>query len=270
MEIAGVSTAVRVEGSGPPMVLLHGPGAHGGEWDRVVPDLARQWRVVVPDLPGQGRSTVDGPIDADLVFDWLDALIDGTCPAPPVLVGHLIGGAIAARYAAADRRPLAGLVLVIPFGLAPFAPAPEFGAALSAYLTAPDGERHDALWRLCVADLDGVRASLGPDWDRLRAYNLSLISTPAVAAGMQALMDEFGWPAIPHDVLREIAVPTSLIWGNDDTIVPVAVGRAASTVYGWPLTVVEGAGNEPAIERPAAFLAAMTAGGLTPTAPVAD
>lgn len=253
-----MNTAVRVEGTGPPMVLLHGPGAHQGEWARVVPDLVRERTVVVPDLPGQGASTVDGPIDAGLVYDWLDALIDATCPAPPVLVGHLIGGAIAARYAAADRRPLAGLVLVIPFGLAPFTPAPEFGAALSAYLTAPDGERHDALWRMCVADLDGVRASLGPDWDRLRAYNLELIRTPAVAAGMTALMDEFGWPPIPDEVLRDVAVPTSLIWGNDDTIVPVAIGRAASVAYGWPLTVVEGAGNEPAIERPAAFVEALS------------
>ena len=255
--LAGVSTFVRRTGAGPPMVLLHGPGAHGGEWQRVVPELARDWSVVVPDLPGQGESTVDGRIDAPLVLDWLDALIAETCDAPPVLVGHLVGGAIAARYAAENRRPLASLVLVVPFGLSDFDPAPAFGAALNAYLEAPSGERHDDLWRQCVRDLDGLRTTMGAQWERLRAYNLHLVRTPAVAAGMRALMAEFGMPAIPPDVLGRIAMQTSLIWGSDDAIVPVSVGRAASRRYGWPLTVIPDAANEPAIEQPEAFLKAL-------------
>ncbi len=174
-----------------------------------------------------------------------------------MLVGHLVGGAIAARYAAEGRRPLASLVLVVPFGLTAFDPAPEFGAALNAYLEEPSGERHDTLWRHCVRDLDGLRTTMGASWDRLRAYNLDLARTPAVAAGMRSLMAEFGMPAIPPDVLGRIAMQTSLIWGSDDAIVPVSVGRAASARYGWPLTVISDAANEPAIEQPEAFVKAL-------------
>src|SRR5213592_4028394 len=100
LELAGVSTAVLEGGEGPPVVLLHGPGEFAAKWMRVIPDLVTTHRVVAPDLPAHGASEVpDGSLDADLVLDWLDELIDRTCPSPPVLVGHILGGAIAARFA---------------------------------------------------------------------------------------------------------------------------------------------------------------------------
>ena len=63
--LAGVSTAVLEGGDGPPLVLLHGPGANAAHWMRVIPDLVATHRVIAPDLPGHGSSTVaDGPLDA--------------------------------------------------------------------------------------------------------------------------------------------------------------------------------------------------------------
>jgi pimeloyl-ACP methyl ester carboxylesterase len=46
-------------------------------------------------------------------------------------------------------------------------------------------------------------------------------------------------------------------WGRHDLATPLAAARAARARYGWPLEVVEGAGDDPPIERPAAFLAAL-------------
>ena len=101
---------------------------------RVIPDLVTTHRVVAPDLPGHGASAVaDGPLDADRVLAWLDELIERTCPSPPVAGrASLLGGAIAARFAVDRGDRLDRLVLVVPFGLAPFEPAPGFGAALMA------------------------------------------------------------------------------------------------------------------------------------------
>ena len=63
-----------------------------------------------------------------MVVDWLGELIEATCASPPVLVGHVLGGAIAARFAAERPRRSAGSCSSMPLGLAPFEPAPAFGA----------------------------------------------------------------------------------------------------------------------------------------------
>jgi len=259
IEVAGIPTAVVEAGTGPPMVLLHGPGAHAAAWLPAIPALAAGHRVIAPDLPGHGAtSTGAEPLDVDRTLAWLDALIDRTCASPPVLVGQLVGGAIAARFAADTPGRVHSLVLVVPFGLAPFAPAPEFGAALTGYLTDPTGPSHDALWRLCVRDLDDVRSRLGARWDALRAYNLTLARTPAAAGALQRLLELFAATPIPDEVLARIAVPTTLVWGRADAIVPVSVGEAAAARFGWPIRILDNAGNEPAIEDPDAFVAAVT------------
>ena len=72
----------------------------------------------------------------------------------------MLGGAIAARFAAAHSDAVAGLVLVDTLGLTDFDPAPEFGAALHAYLAEPSDVTHDGLWRHCARDLDAVRAAI--------------------------------------------------------------------------------------------------------------
>jgi pimeloyl-ACP methyl ester carboxylesterase len=53
-------------------------------------------------------------------------------------------------------------------------------------------------------------------------------------------------------------VPTKLVWGRADAIVPVSVGEAASARFGWPIRILDNTGNEPAIEDPDAFVAAVT------------
>ncbi|MDX1639540.1 MAG: alpha/beta fold hydrolase [Balneolaceae bacterium] len=66
---------------------------------RVIPLLAKTHRVILPDLPGHGSSRgTGGALELEMVFRWLAELIGRTCTSPPVLVGHLLGGSIAARF----------------------------------------------------------------------------------------------------------------------------------------------------------------------------
>ena len=118
LEVAGISTAVLQGGSGPPVVLLHGPGEYAAKWMRVIPGLVTTHRVVAPDLPGHGTTGVsDSPLDIDSVLGWLGELIERTCPTAPVLVGHILGGAIASRFAREYGDQLRQLVLVDSLGL---------------------------------------------------------------------------------------------------------------------------------------------------------
>jgi pimeloyl-ACP methyl ester carboxylesterase len=257
IELAGIPTAVLEGGDGPPVVLLHGPGEFAAKWFGVIPDLAATHRVIAPDLPGHGASGGDGPLDGERVLQWLDELIERTCPAPPTLVGQIVGGAIAARFAARLGERIERLVLVDALGLTPFQPAPEFWTALNEFLQSPTGEAHDRLWDRCAFDLDGIRERLGDRWQVLRAYTLDRANAPEVRAAMQSLMAEFGMPGIPQAELAGIAVPTMLIWGRYDLATPLAVAEAASVRYGWPLQVVEEAAGDPPLEQPEAFLEAL-------------
>jgi pimeloyl-ACP methyl ester carboxylesterase len=258
LELAGISTAVLEGGDGPPAVLLHGPGGVAAEWMRVIPDLVRTNRVIAPDLPGHGASEVrDGRLDAARVLAWLGELIESTCTAPPALVGHLLGGAIAARFASGESDRLSALVLVNPLGLAGFRPPPTFAFALVRHMARPTERSFDRLWRGCVADLDGLSRQMGEGWDSLSTYALDLARRPSLKSAMRVLMRELGVPAIPAADLERIAVPTTLIWGRYDRVLRLRIAEAASARYGWPLRVVENAGNEPNLEQPGAFLEAL-------------
>jgi pimeloyl-ACP methyl ester carboxylesterase/ubiquinone/menaquinone biosynthesis C-methylase UbiE len=260
LRLAGLSTAVLEGGSGPPMVLLHGPGEHAPKWIRVIPYLVASHHVVAPDLPGHGASEMThGPLDAGRVLDWLGELIARTCPEPPILVGQILGGAIAARFALEHGERVSHLVLVDALGLAPFQPTPEFASALTDFIAQPTEVSHERLWRRCAYDFDALRARMGGSWSTFAAYNLDRAQVPGVQAAQQCLMTQFGMPAIPPDELERIEVPTSLIWGRHDLATQLSVAQAASARYGWPLHVVENAADDPPLEQPEAFVKALHA-----------
>jgi pimeloyl-ACP methyl ester carboxylesterase len=247
-------------GDGPPVVLLHGPGEYGAIWFRVIPHLVTTHRVIAPDLPSHGASEViDGPLDADRMIGWLDDLIESACQTKPALVGQIIGGAIAARFAVARPERLSRLILVDALGLGAFQPAPEFGQALIDFISEPREETHDRLWNRCAFDLDALRNRLGEQWESVKAYNLDRARASGLRAGQHRLMEEFGMPAIPPADLARIAVPTALIRGRHDPATPLRVAQAASTAYRWPLYVIEKAGADAPIEQPEAFLDALRA-----------
>jgi pimeloyl-ACP methyl ester carboxylesterase len=158
LQLAGVSTAVLEGGDGPPVILLHGPGGYAAHWMRVIPGLVTTNHVIAPDLPGHGTSEVtDGLLDAGRLLTWLGELIKRTCVSPPVLLGQLLGGAIAARFAYDQGAWLSRLVLIDTFGLTQSRPAPEFAHALRQFLMQPTAQTHQSLWRYCACDLDGLR-----------------------------------------------------------------------------------------------------------------
>jgi pimeloyl-ACP methyl ester carboxylesterase len=255
LRLAGVSTAVLEGGDGPPVVLLHSSGEFAALWMRVIPDLVTTHCVVAPDLPGHGASEVaDGSLDAERVLAWLDELIERTCPSPPALVGHGLGGAIAAHFASDRGDRVSRLVLVDTFGLAGFAPAPSFGHALNGFLEQPTEDTRDGLFQQCFVDLDELRAQVGERWELLAAYALDRVRRPDMKAALGSLMPQFGLPAIPPADLARIAVPTTLIWGRQDLQVRLEVAEAASSRHGWPLHVIENAGDDPPMEQPKAFL----------------
>jgi pimeloyl-ACP methyl ester carboxylesterase len=259
LELAGVSTAVLEGGSGPPVVLLHGQGGWAGMWLPAMARLVGTHRVVAPDLPGLGASRTDaGPPGAATALAWLGELVDRTCPAPPVLVGASLGGSLAARFAAAHGDRLAGLVLIGMGGLVGKARIPPATLlALIRHSARPSERTALRMLRQVSVDVDRLARRMGERWAPSRAYSLELSRTPSVRRANRRLLRELGLRQVPPEALARIGVPTTLIWGRQDRVMPVATAREASARYGWHLEVIDDAGHFLLADQPEAFLAAL-------------
>lgn len=113
--VAGCSVHYRTWGDAhrPALVLIHGGGAHSGWWDHIAPLLSRQHYVIAPDLSGHGDS--DRRPEYSLRTWSREALSVGTAhdsDARPLLVGHSMGGWVAATAAVHDGGDIGGIVAV--------------------------------------------------------------------------------------------------------------------------------------------------------------
>lgn len=139
----------QVEGSGPPVVLIHGVGADGGSWDAIVPSLAPRFTTVRLDLRGHGRSGhIEGPLTlADFARDVLDVL-DAAGVARAHVVGFSLGGMIAQALALGHAARVDKLVL------------------LSAVAGRTEQERARVRERLEILRTQGIAAITGAAQDR--------------------------------------------------------------------------------------------------------
>ncbi|WP_205676813.1 alpha/beta fold hydrolase [Arthrobacter crystallopoietes] len=257
----GVSTAVLEGGDGPPIVLLHSAGEFAAVWIRVIPELMKTHHLVIPDLPGQGASEiVDGiPLDAEGVLAWLGELIEQTCDSAPTLVGHTVGGALAARYVANHGHRIANLVLVDTVGLGWYRPSPSFAIPMMGFMARPTAKSRDRFFSKCFLDGEQIRRQTGDSWEPLMDYALDRVRTASVQASARRQIATLGVRPIPPEDLARIDVPTTLIHGRHDLQVRLKTAEEAAARYGWALHVIEDCRDDPAFEQPTAFIDAMRA-----------
>lgn len=256
LEIAGLQTAVLEGGSGPPVILLHGPGESSLWWLQSIPRMVEYFRVIVPDLPGHGETSTEMDDDESIetqVINWLDQLISQTCDAPPVLIGHILGSSIAARYAIRHPDRFRELVLVDSLGLVKFRPTLGFAFNLIRFSIRPSRKNYYRFFSQCMHNYEALPQKVGEPWEPLVEYYLSCQDKKRMAA-MHTLMKHVGTPVIPPEELEKIQKPVSLIWGRHDRANKVHIAEKASKRYGWPLFIIENCGDDPKLEQPEAFL----------------
>ncbi len=197
-------------GSGEPLLFLHGAGGMF-EPDPALEELGRDFRVIAPHLPGFGESTgaelIDNVIDAALFYHQLmdDLHLDSA-----FIVGHSMGGMLAAEVAALDVHRARKLVLVAPAGFwLEEHPIPDFFAADPKEL--PKLIFHDPNSPLAQAMMQ-----MPEDREQMAQMYVERVKRMTMAG-------KFLW-AIPDRGLKKrayrISAPTLLVWGASDRLIP--------------------------------------------------
>ena len=258
LDVDGIATAVAEIGDGPPVILLHGGIECGGAmWAPVLAQLAKTYRLVVPDVPGLGESAPASGLDVDTFADWLQGVVSQTGLDRPTLVAHSLVGSLAARYAAARSDVIGRLVISAAPAVGPYRMPLHLRYVAIRFAIRPTLRNAERFDRFALLDVDATRQRDAGWYDAFVDYTRARARIPHVKQTMRELIARQTKP-IAECELERITVPTTLLWGRHDRMVPLSVGEAAAARYGWPLRVIDHAAHAPHIEQPEAFVEALT------------
>ena len=256
---------VGARGDAEPIVLIHGTGASLHTWEGWAERLAPRHRVITFDLPGFGLTGPFGgqyPSDdyraetyARFVLDLLDALKVERF----VIGGNSLGGEVAWRVASLAPQRTSRLILVDATGykIKPEVLPPAFVAASVPVLS------HLGDWltprSMVTATLEAVYGDPSKVTDLLvdRYFELSLRegNRRAFRLHLQQVT-----PGADLERLRSLALPTLILWGGRDRLVPKAAAeRFKADIAGSRLLVFDSLGHVPQEEDPAATAATVEA-----------
>ena len=257
----------RTAGSGPVLLLLHGITNSSETWEPAVDALADRFRIIAPDLLGHGHSATprgDYSLGAHAsgVRDVLSAL---DVPRATV-VGHSLGGGVAMQFAYQFPERCERLVLVSSGGLGREVHLLLRAAALPGadYVLPLLSSRHVVrVGRGVGAVLGRVRLRPSGDIDALARGWASLDnqgSRQAFLHTVRAVIEPAGQRVNAGDRLYlAAALPTLIVWGERDSIIPLEHGRAAhAAMPGSRFVVFPGAGHMPHVDDPERFAAVLT------------
>jgi pimeloyl-ACP methyl ester carboxylesterase len=250
-------------GSGPVVALIHGITSTADTWVPAMAGLCREHTVIAPDLLGHGASAKPrGDYSLGAYASGVRDLLAGLGHDRVTVVGHSLGGGVAMQFAYQFPERTERLALVSSGGL---------GREVSLLLRAAALPGAELVLPLLVPGWLG-RAVDGVGWagarlglrtrldvgEMLRGF-LSLNDAEARAAflhSLRAVVDPGGQRVSGHDRLYLAEnLPTLLVWGERDPIIPAAHGREAHALMpGSTLEIFERAGHFPHLDDPVRFI----------------
>ncbi|MCC6008393.1 MAG: alpha/beta hydrolase [Rhodobacteraceae bacterium] len=243
--ITGCKVRVMRGGAGAPLVFLHGASG-AAKWLPFMEELSSRFEVIVPEHPGFGQSDTPEWLDSisDLAFFYHD-FIDHLGLGPVHLMGTSLGGWVAAEMAVRSCEMLRSLTLVAPAGIH----VPGVKRA-DMFLMSPE-ELTEALFH-----------------DKAMAANMPQPASEEelmVVLKNRLMTAKLGWSPRFHNPdlkkwLHRVSVPTMILWGDDDRLLPAAYGPAyRDLIPGATLEVIARCGHLPHVEQADLFTRKATA-----------
>lgn len=263
--VGGTQISFWIAGDGPSMLLLHGAGESGADWLWVLPQLAARYQVVAPDLPVRMRTTRPGegirPAQfAEFVGEFLDTL---QMPQA-VVVGNSLGGLIAIRFALAHPERVLALVLVDSIGL-----GQEINPTIQ-WIISPGGNEMSMSWAVTTpgvlsrawmrAGLYFARPNRAPNEWIEEQQSLALLPGVMQAWGvsLRFVVGPAGQQEVMLDQLGGLTMPTLLVWGERDGVVPHCHARhALERLPHGRFRLIADCGHLPQVEQPEEFVRAV-------------
>jgi pimeloyl-ACP methyl ester carboxylesterase len=252
-------------GEGPVLLLVHGIASHSEAWRTALPLLARRATVIAPDLPGHGASgKAPGDYSLGSLASTLRDLLVKLGHERATLVGHSLGGGVAMQFSYMFPERTERLVLVSSGGLgqnvnlllrAATLPGSEFAiAATIGPIT--------AVGRATVATLRRLGLRVTPDLGEVGRGFATLADAQGRAAFLDTLRSVVNFRGQRVDasdrLYLTVAMPTLLLWGERDPIIPVGHGRRAEQrMPGSRLVTFADCGHFPQIDDPHRFAATL-------------
>jgi 4,5:9,10-diseco-3-hydroxy-5,9,17-trioxoandrosta-1(10),2-diene-4-oate hydrolase len=248
-------------------LLLHGYEQSASSWRWVIPALARTHRVLALSLPGHGDSApavggyAPGRDLAPFVAGFLDTLGVGLLD----VVGNSVGGAVALRLALADPARVRTLTLVSSAGL-----GRDVNPLLALAAQPIIGELAILLSRMPGGDLQRTTMSaamlFAQPWrmpaefvSEQHALGRRVGQLEAATAMARALFDVTGQREVLLDRLHTLVMPTLVVWGACDCVLPAYQAHAAmDRLPAGQLSVFPDCGHLPHVECPERFAAVLS------------
>lgn len=244
-------------GAGPPLLLIHGFTGAKENWLPVMAALARHYRVIAPDLPGWGDS--ERRDDTTYGFaeqaSHLEAFVAAVAPGAEAidLVGHSMGGGIAALWAGGQPERLRRLVLLDAAGV-------PFDNAFARRVVA--GEHPFQVSDRASLDHQLALVFKRPPWVPWPADRAYIAQRRAQIdferRVLRTLTADQATAFAPGEAARAIAVPTLLLWCRDDQVIDASAAQVyADRIADRRIEWLDDCNHMPMMEVPAATAEAL-------------
>jgi pimeloyl-ACP methyl ester carboxylesterase len=241
IEVAGISVEAWVAGAGPSLLFLHG-GDYVAQNRAFLDRLAQRFRVVMPRPPGFGNTPRPGWFRTigDIAYLCLD-LLDRLDLRDATLVGSSFGGWVALEIAVRSTARISRLVLIDSLGL-------KFGGREERDIADVYALAADEVLRRTFSD----PARFTPDYAPLDEAEVQAIARDREATALYGWKPYMHNPALVH-WLHRVAMPSLVLWGDRDGVVPPAYGeKLATALPAARFETIVGAAHYPQIEHPEA------------------
>lgn len=225
---------------GTPVLLIHGFGGDLDNWLFNIDALAEKAPVIALDLPGHGQSDITLPnASVQALAGFVERFLTALGISKAHLVGHSMGGAIAAQIALSEAARVASLTLIDAAGL-----GDEINSSYTDGFTAAASRRElKPVLQLLFADASLVSRQMVDDvlkYKRLDGVSALLgeLGSALFGGGRQSEQPGLKLGATP---------PVLVIWGRDDQIIPAA--HASHAPAGATVEILDGAGHMAQLER---------------------